>query len=140
MDDVREYMTEENRPAAAARGPRGHDEIELLELHGLGPYEPAGADPGDEPERKVDAGHAAQVDLHGGAAENFLIGKGKLERDELLRTFNMGVGMILVLPLENHRAVEAELKRRREKFYRIGQIKRCDPRKPQVVYTGKLPL
>jgi phosphoribosylformylglycinamidine cyclo-ligase len=71
---------------------------------------------------------------------SYLASLGKLERDELLRTFNMGVGMILVLPLENHRAVEAELKRRREKFYRIGQIKRCDPRKPQVVYTGKLPL
>ena len=52
----------------------------------------------------------------------------------------MGVGMILVLPLENHRAVETELKRRREKFYRIGQIRRSDPRKPQVVFTGKLPL
>ena len=39
----------------------------------------------------------------------------------------MGVGMILVVPLENHRAVESELKRRREKYYRIGQIRRCDP-------------
>jgi phosphoribosylformylglycinamidine cyclo-ligase len=64
---------------------------------------------------------------------------GKLERDDLLRTFNMGVGMILVVPVENHRAVETELKRRREKYYRIGQIRRCDPRKPQVVFTGNLP-
>ena len=48
----------------------------------------------------------------------------------------MGVGMILVVPLENHRAVESELKRRREKYYRIGQIRRGDPRKPQVVFTG----
>ena len=64
----------------------------------------------------------------------------KLERDELLRTFNMGVGMILVVPLENHRALEMELKRRREKFYRIGQIRRSDPRKPRVAFTGKLPL
>ncbi len=30
---------------------------------------------------------------------SYLAGLGKLERDELLRTFNMGVGMILVLPL-----------------------------------------
>ena len=71
---------------------------------------------------------------------SYLATLGKLGRDELLRTFNMGVGMILVLPLENHRAMEAELKRRREKFYRIGQIRRSDPRKPQVAYTGKLPL
>jgi phosphoribosylaminoimidazole (AIR) synthetase len=51
----------------------------------------------------------------------------------------MGVGMILVVPVENHRAVETELKRRREKYYRIGQIRRCDPRKPQVVFTGNFP-
>ena len=70
----------------------------------------------------------------------YLAGLGKLERDEPLRTFNMGVGMILVVPIENHRALETELKRRREKYFRIGQIRRCDPRKPQVVFTGNLPL
>jgi len=71
---------------------------------------------------------------------SYLAGLGKLERDELLRVFNMGVGMILVVPLEHHRALETELKRRREKYYRIGQIRRCDPRKPQVAFTGNLPL
>jgi len=71
---------------------------------------------------------------------SYLAGLGKLERDELLRTFNMGVGMILVLPVENHKALETELKRRREKFYRIGVVRRADPRKPQVVYTGELPI
>jgi phosphoribosylformylglycinamidine cyclo-ligase len=71
---------------------------------------------------------------------SYLAGLGKLERDELLRTFNMGVGMILVVPIEHHKALEAELKRRREKFYRIGEVRRADPRKPQVVFTGKLPL
>jgi len=70
----------------------------------------------------------------------YLAALGNLDREELLRTFNMGVGMILVVPLENHRNVEAELKRRREKYYRIGQIRRADPSKPQVVFTGNLPL
>ena len=51
----------------------------------------------------------------------------------------MGVGMILVVPLANHRAVETELKRRREKYFRIGHVRRADPRKPQVVFTGNLP-
>jgi len=71
---------------------------------------------------------------------SYLAALGKIERDEMLRTFNMGVGMILVVPLEHHASVEAELKRRREKYYRIGQIRRADPRKPQVVFTGTLPL
>ena len=65
---------------------------------------------------------------------------GKLERDELLRTFNLGVGMILVVPPAHHRAVESELKRRREKFYRIGEIRTADSRKPQVVFSGNLPI
>ncbi|MGH9681014.1 MAG: phosphoribosylformylglycinamidine cyclo-ligase, partial [Candidatus Acidiferrales bacterium] len=71
---------------------------------------------------------------------SYLARLGHLDRDELLRTFNLGVGMILVLPLENHKALEAELKRRREKFYRIGVVRRADPRKPQVVFTGDLPI
>jgi hypothetical protein len=44
------------------------------------------------------------------------------------------------VPLEHHRAVESELKRRREKYYRIGQVRRSDPRKPQVVFSGDLQL
>ena len=65
---------------------------------------------------------------------------GKIERDELLATFNLGVGMILLVPPKHLRKVEAELKRRREKFYRIGHIVGAEPRKPRVVYTGSLNL
>ena len=61
-------------------------------------------------------------------------------RDELLRTFNLGVGMILVLPVENHKAVETELKRRREKFVRIGRIERGDTGKARLIYSGALSL
>jgi phosphoribosylformylglycinamidine cyclo-ligase len=70
----------------------------------------------------------------------YLARLGQLERDELLRTFNLGVGMILVVPPKNLRVVEAELKHRREKFYRIGQVRSADARKPPVVFTGSLPL
>ncbi len=71
---------------------------------------------------------------------SYLAGLGKLDREELLRTFNLGVGMILIVPPKHLHPVEAELKRRREKFYRIGQVRRADPRKPQVVYSGTLPI
>jgi len=57
----------------------------------------------------------------------YLAALGKLERDELLRTFNLGVGMILVVPTKHLHKVEAELKRRREKSYRIGLIERGQP-------------
>jgi phosphoribosylformylglycinamidine cyclo-ligase len=71
---------------------------------------------------------------------SYLAGLGHIERDELLSTFNLGVGMILVVPPENVRLIETELKRRREKFYRIGQVRSADPRKPNVVFTGNLAI
>ena len=70
----------------------------------------------------------------------YLARLGQLERDELLRTFNLGVGMILAVSPGNLRSVESELKRRREKFYRIGEIRNADSRKPAVVFTGSLTI
>ncbi len=70
----------------------------------------------------------------------YLARLGKIERDELLQTFNMGVGMILVVPAANVARVESELKRRREKFYLIGRIERALRGKPRVNYTGQLGL
>jgi phosphoribosylformylglycinamidine cyclo-ligase len=71
---------------------------------------------------------------------SFLAGLGHIDREELLSTFNLGVGMILMVPPGHLRAVEEELKRRREKFYRIGQVRTSDSRKPPVVFTGNLPI
>ena len=70
----------------------------------------------------------------------YLAQLGRMERDELLQTFNLGVGMILVVPAKTLSRVEAELKRRREKFYLIGRIERAARGKPRVIYSGKLPL
>jgi phosphoribosylformylglycinamidine cyclo-ligase len=69
----------------------------------------------------------------------YLAAQGKIETKELLQTFNMGVGMILVVPATYTRKVEAELRRRREKFYAIGHIETASgPAK--VTFNGKLPL
>jgi len=62
---------------------------------------------------------------------------GSVSAEEMLRTFNLGVGMILIVPPKNVRHVEAHLKRRREKSYAIGRI---EPGKRTVVYSGQLPL
>jgi phosphoribosylformylglycinamidine cyclo-ligase len=71
---------------------------------------------------------------------SYLARLGQLDREELLRTFNLGVGMILIVSADRVRDVEAELRRRREKFYRIGQIRSADARKPPVVFSGSLPI
>jgi phosphoribosylformylglycinamidine cyclo-ligase len=65
---------------------------------------------------------------------------GRIDREELLKTFNLGVGMILVVPARNVSRVEADLKRRREKFFLIGRVERSSHGMPRVVYSGKLPL
>ena len=67
---------------------------------------------------------------------HYLARLGTIEESELLNTFNLGVGMILVVPPKHVRKVEAELKRRREKFYVIGRIASG---KARIVYTGHLP-
>ncbi|MGA9884110.1 MAG: phosphoribosylformylglycinamidine cyclo-ligase [Candidatus Acidiferrales bacterium] len=64
----------------------------------------------------------------------------KIERDELLRTFNLGVGMILIIPARHVARVQGEMKRRREKFYVIGRIEKAQPGKPRVIYSGNLSL
>jgi phosphoribosylformylglycinamidine cyclo-ligase len=70
----------------------------------------------------------------------YLAHVGQIGRDELLQTFNLGVGMILVVPAKHISRVEAELKRRREKFYLIGRIEGAARGKPRVLYAGSLPL
>ncbi len=47
---------------------------------------------------------------------------GQVPRDDMLRTFNMGVGMMLVIGKRNLDSVTAVLKRKREKFWTIGRV------------------
>jgi phosphoribosylformylglycinamidine cyclo-ligase len=70
----------------------------------------------------------------------YLAKVGKIDRDEMLQTFNVGVGMILVVPAKSVSSVESELRRRREKFYLIGRIENGQRGKPRVLYSGKLAL
>jgi phosphoribosylformylglycinamidine cyclo-ligase len=70
----------------------------------------------------------------------YLAKLGKIDSDELLQSFNMGVGMILMVPPQNVKSVEADLKRRREKFFRIGRIERGDSGKARIKFSGSLGL
>ncbi len=68
----------------------------------------------------------------------YLAQVGRLDREELLATFNLGAGMILIVPPKHVRALETDLKRRREKFYRIGEV--IGGAGPRIVYSGQLQL
>jgi phosphoribosylformylglycinamidine cyclo-ligase len=62
-----------------------------------------------------------------------LIGRlGRVPRQEILHTFNMGLGMLVIVPARNLEKVAAALKRKREKFWLIGCIRRG---KPEVRYV-----
>src|SRR5205823_6848952 len=47
---------------------------------------------------------------------------GNVPQDEMLRTFNMGVGMVLVVPVKKFKKVQTVLERAGEKGYTIGRI------------------
>ncbi|MBS1822873.1 MAG: phosphoribosylformylglycinamidine cyclo-ligase [Acidobacteria bacterium] len=49
---------------------------------------------------------------------------GNVERDEMLRTFNMGIGLIVVVPAEKVKKAKAILNRANERHYIIGRTVR----------------
>ena len=57
--------------------------------------------------------------------------KGSVPQDYMLRTFNMGLGMLLIVSSRDLPKVVSALKKRREKFWNIGRIV---PGEPAVQY------
>jgi phosphoribosylformylglycinamidine cyclo-ligase len=57
-----------------------------------------------------------------------LIGRlGHVPPEDMLRTFNVGIGMVLVVALRNLRQVTAALDKQREKYWMLGRIVRGRP-------------
>ncbi|HLY63309.1 MAG TPA: phosphoribosylformylglycinamidine cyclo-ligase [Terriglobia bacterium] len=52
---------------------------------------------------------------------------GRVPVEDMLRTFNMGIGYVLVVALENLRSVVATLSKQREKFWMLGKIVKGRP-------------
>lgn len=78
----------------------------------------------------------AEIDLHRWplpAVFRLLQRLGSLAADEMLRTFNMGVGMVLVVPPQRLPAVVRLLRRRRAAFFEMGEVVRG---RRQVHYRG----
>ena len=53
---------------------------------------------------------------------------GNVERDEMLRTFNMGIGLICVVPVEKYKRAKALLDRANEPHFVVGKIIKGDRR------------
>jgi len=52
---------------------------------------------------------------------------GNVPKDDMLRTFNMGLGLLLIVSPRNLAKVASVLKKRREKFWTVGHIVRGRP-------------
>jgi phosphoribosylformylglycinamidine cyclo-ligase len=57
---------------------------------------------------------------------------GNVPQDEMLRTFNMGLGMLLVVPNKKFKKTQTLLERASEKAYTVGRIVKGDRK---IVYT-----
>ena len=57
---------------------------------------------------------------------------GNVPQDEMLRTFNMGLGMLLVVPAAKFKKAQTVLERIGEKFYTVGRIVKGDRK---VIYS-----
>ncbi|HUX11265.1 MAG TPA: phosphoribosylformylglycinamidine cyclo-ligase [Terriglobia bacterium] len=55
---------------------------------------------------------------------NLISSLGKVRQPEMLRTFNMGLGMLLVVAEKNLENVTRALRRKKEKFWTVGRIAR----------------
>jgi phosphoribosylformylglycinamidine cyclo-ligase len=92
--------------------------------------------------RVLPTGFAAHINLESinpPAVFGWLSKVGHVEEHEMLRTFNCGIGMVLVVDANYAQAVAAELSALGEAVSNLGTIKPAKADK-QVVYHGKLPL
>lgn len=91
--------------------------------------------------RVLPAHLAAQIDLSAISVPpvfSWLAATGGVERDEMLRTFNCGIGMIVVVAAENADTVLEALKAEGETAVRLGRmVARADT---GVIYEGTLKL
>lgn len=60
---------------------------------------------------------------------------GNVDIKEMYRTFNMGIGMILVVDPENLAAVKAQLAKQNEAVYEIGRIEEAGAER--VIMEGR---
>ncbi len=59
---------------------------------------------------------------------------GDLEDDDFRRTFNLGVGIVLIVSARKIGFVRQILRKLREPFYEIGRVVPARPRRPRVMY------
>ena len=81
----------------------------------------------DNVPRALPRGLSARIDLGSWPVPpifRYLQREGRIGAAEMLRTFNLGIGMVLIVPLHREEEVTRHLDSRREKYYRLGEVVR----------------
>ncbi|MCZ4260314.1 phosphoribosylformylglycinamidine cyclo-ligase [Limimaricola sp. G21655-S1] len=87
--------------------------------------------------RVLPEGMGAEIDLDAWSLPpvfDWLMREGGLEQAEMLKTFNSGIGMVVVVSAERAEAIEALLAGEGETVHRLGRVEAGQG----VAYTGKL--
>jgi phosphoribosylamine--glycine ligase/phosphoribosylformylglycinamidine cyclo-ligase len=61
---------------------------------------------------------------------------GNIQSEELAKTFNMGIGMVLIVSLQNKQSAISALKHAGEEVYEIGKLERRDEGTSQCIVEG----
>ncbi len=83
----------------------------------------------------------AEIDLDAvkfPAVFDWLARKGRVTEAEMLRTFNCGIGMIVVVKQRHYKAIAAVLEKAGETVCVLGSIRKRKGREAQVAYSGHL--
>jgi phosphoribosylformylglycinamidine cyclo-ligase len=91
--------------------------------------------------RVLPKGTIAQIDLNSFTLPpvfKWLQAEGGVAETEMLRTFNCGIGMIVVVAAKDAKVTTAALKRSGEKVVTLGVIAKRKGKEAQVAYSGSL--
>jgi len=91
--------------------------------------------------RVLPKGTVAAIDLNAvpfPEVFRWLASQGGVTEAEMLRTFNCGVGMIVVVSAKDAKKVAAGFKKAGEKVVTLGVIRKRKAKEPQVAYSGTL--
>ncbi len=66
----------------------------------------------------------------------FIKEKGNVPEEEMLRTFNCGIGLILIVPPTETKEMLLQLEALGEKAYVVGKIEERDTNEPSVIFKG----
>jgi phosphoribosylformylglycinamidine cyclo-ligase len=91
--------------------------------------------------RVLPKGTVAEIDLSSHALPpvfRWLQSTGGVAEAEMLRTFNCGIGMIVVVSEKDAKAITASFKHSGEKVTTLGRIAKRKGKEPQVRYLGQL--